>query len=451
MGIENEIKDYNITRSLDKNAFALSAILTEALFYQQPDGSLVPDLVKDYKREGKLWTFKLRPSRFSNGKPLRCEDIRSNIEDARASPRPVRGRLRDIHSLRCRREELLIETKENAPQFIYRMGHLIRIYERASLKEKIPIGSGPYVISNKTGKDLVLIPNPYSSHLPHYKELRIRTLRDPWLRDLALMSGNVDFLMESFSLNRLNSYQSRKELKLYRNPSQMLFYLVLKKDLFSVEQRNYLRDVLSTENVVENYWGSQVEGAQSLFRDSSVNSLLKATSISMPKANSALKPFQIELSVVADESQLSFLRLMAKSLAKHGITLKLRPLEFAAYMKRLNNKNFESYFFYVDTSHAQNLEALLHSRGNRLGIQDPLLDTYFHALAQSESPRDLKLWTNKIDQRVNEEAYIIPLYRPYREAVTTAQLTLQHTAEGFWRDFLRSHKSGNSLYNGGHE
>src|SRR5688572_13995031 len=74
-GIENEIKDYNISRSVDKNAFALSELVTEGLFYQRPDGSLVPDLVKTYKREGKIWSFDIRPSVFSTGKALGCKDV----------------------------------------------------------------------------------------------------------------------------------------------------------------------------------------------------------------------------------------------------------------------------------------------------------------------------------------------------------------------------------------
>src|SRR4051812_37381287 len=82
-GVENDIKDFNISRSLDKNAFALAELVTEALFYQRADGSLAPDLAKDIKRTGKIWTIKIRTSKFSNGKVLGCADVRANLEEAR--------------------------------------------------------------------------------------------------------------------------------------------------------------------------------------------------------------------------------------------------------------------------------------------------------------------------------------------------------------------------------
>lgn len=174
-GIENEIKDYNITRSLDKNAFALSELVTEGLFYQRPDGTLVPDLVKSYKREGRFWSFELRPSTFSSGKKLTCLDIQANIEEARLSPRPVRARLREIEKAYCQKETLVIETKFPYPQLLHRMGYIIRVYEASTLKDKNPLGSGPYIIQTKAGKDIVLVPNPHHTLKPAYDRIIFRT------------------------------------------------------------------------------------------------------------------------------------------------------------------------------------------------------------------------------------------------------------------------------------
>lgn len=431
-GIENEIKDYNISRSVDKNAFALAELVTEGLFYQKPDGTLVPDLVKSYRRDGRSWYFDIRPSVFSNGKKLGCSDIYANIEEARNSPRPVKSRLREIESLRCEAERLVILTKKPYPQLIQRMGHIIRIYEASTLQSKNPIGSGPYLIHEKKGKDIVLIPNPFSSTKYSYKRIIFRALRDPWLRDLALLSGNVDFLMETFSKLRIQALETKKKLKVFRNPTPMMFYLVLKKEKFSLEQRIFLREFFYRENIVTEFWGAQVEATQKVFKESTQPSFLNQ--------GLKIKPFTVEVSVVADETQMAFLKLAAQKLEPRGIRLKLRPLEFVSFMKRLNSKNFDAYFFYIDTSHAQNLEALLHSRGNRLDIVDLDLDKLFAKYAGAEKPAELMSILNSLEQKIALQAYLIPLYRSYRELFVSSAIKIEHSNDGFWRDLLRSHK-----------
>lgn len=431
-GIENEIKDYNISRSVDKNAFALSELITEGLFYQRPDGSLAPDLVKSYKREGKNWYFDIRPSVFSTGKPLACQDVYANIEEARNSPRPVKARLREIESLRCEGEKLIIVTKTAYPQLIQRMGYIIRVYEASTLQSKNPVGSGPYVIQEKKGKDIILVRNPYSSQKYEYDRIIFRALRDPWLRDLALLSGNVDFLMESFSKIRSEALASKESLKLHRNPSNMLFYLVLKKEKFSLEQRRYLRNLLYRENVVADFWSTQVEPAEKIYRETNP--------LKPDPGPEKLNPFSVEVSVVADDTQIAFLKRVAKKLKAYGVTLSLRPLEFVSYMKRLNEKNFDAYLFYVDTSHGQNLEALFHSRGNRLDIKDPEIDEAFTAYAASDQPAVLLSSLNTLEKKIAEGAYLIPLYRNYKELVVSSKLSLTISPDGFWRDLLRSRK-----------
>ncbi|MEZ4813828.1 MAG: ABC transporter substrate-binding protein [Bdellovibrionota bacterium] len=433
-GIENEIKDYNITRSVDKNAFALSELLTEGLFYLKPDASLEPDLVKKFKRVGRLWSFELRESVFSNGKKLSCEDVRANIEEARFSPRPVRARLGEISSVKCKGQTLLIETKEPFPQLLYRMGYIVRVYEATTLKDKAPIGSGPYVVRSKTDKDLVLVPNPHYSKKAHYERILFRALRDPWLRDLALLSGNVDFLMEGFSQLRLKAFESREgAVKIYRNPSQLLSYMVLKQEKFSLKQREYVREILYKEKAVEKFWGTQVESTTKIFRNSE-------NALSLPQAITKIAPFSVEVSVVADETQINFLKFIAGVLKPYGVSLKMRPLEFVSFMKRLNAKNFDAYLFYVDTSHALNLGALLHSRGNRLDVSDSELDFAFASYATHENSVELRAILNNMERRIYEKAYLIPLYWSYKELICSKALGIEQSSDGFWRDLLRSHK-----------
>jgi len=432
-GIENEIKDYNITRSLDKNAFALSELVSEGLFYQRPDGNLVPDLVKTFKRVGRLWSFELRPSVFSTGKKLSCLDVQANIEEARLSPRPVRARLREIEKAYCLKETLVIETKFPYPQLLHRMGYIIRVYDASTLKDKNPVGSGPYVIQGKSGKDIILVPNPHFAQKVAHERIIFRTLRDSWLRDLAVLSGNVDFLMENFSLLRMNAFAAKPAVKIYKNPTQMLYYLVLKDKKYTREQRTFLREVLYREKVVERFWSSQVEASRKVFRETT----LPKGKISQLKAPA---PFSFEVSVVAEDSQINFLKFVAKILEPYNIFLKLRPLEHVSYMQRLNAKNFDAYFYYVDTSHAQNLEALFHSRGNRLDIRDPAFDSAFSKYAEGENKVELLSILNSLETRIFDEVYLIPLYFSFKELVAAQKLKIDQSQDGFWRDLLRSRK-----------
>jgi ABC-type transport system substrate-binding protein len=427
-GVENDIKDFNISRSLDKNAFALAELVTEALFYQRADGSLAPDLAKDIKRTGKIWTIKIRTSKFSNGKVLGCADVRANLEEARNSIRSSKSRLRDIESTRCLGNALEVRTKAEAPHLMGRIGQIIRIYDLATLSSKNPVGSGPYMIVGREGKDILLARNPHYGAKTYFDTIRFRTLRDVWLRDLALLSGNVDFLMESLSPQRHQAFEKKSEVKIYRHPGQLLFYLVLKPSKFSLEQRRYFREKLKEEKVVEKFWSGQAQIANCIFTDTHCTS----TGVT----EKLREPMQVEVSVVADETQLNFLKSMAAALAPHNIKLKIRPLEFATYMRRLNEKNYDAYLHSVDSSQVQNLEALLGSRGNRLGISDDVLDRAFSEFAVTDAAADESKLKELIDQRVSTEAYLLPLYRPYKDLLAGPKITMQQSNAGFWRDLL---------------
>lgn len=433
-GIENEIKDFNISRSLDKNAFALAEIVTEGLFWQKPSGELVPDLLLKSEYLGKTWKLWLRKSKFSNGKVLACSDVRANIEEARNSKRPIRNRLKDISATECQGEVLLLHTYRNSGQLLKKLGAIIRVYDHATLQERNPVGSGPYFVADQKGKDLILRRNPfYQGRQAPYDKIVYRALRDPWLRDLALLSGNVDFLLENFSRNRVLAFEKKSEsLRLFQTPTPLLFYIGLNLKRFTLLQRKRILNDLMSSQKVESYWGDQVQRAQKIF-GSSRN--WPAEEEKFPTSE-----LKLEVSCAADESQLQFLKVLAQELKPKGIRLTLKPFEFATFMSTLNKKAFDSYLFYIDTSHVQNLEALLSSTGGRLGLENSQIDALFSEI-QSLSPSfNLDPSKEKLEGLARSEAVLLPLFWAKKHFVILRNSWLGRqfnmTDRGFWKDLL---------------
>ena len=429
-GIENEIKDYNLLTSLDKNAFALNELLTQSLFSKKVDGSLEPELVESVKYLAAEWRLKIKEATYSNSKKLKCEDIVANLKEAQASKSLLGIRLKDVKSIDCTGNELRIKTHRPSPELMQRVGSVLRIYEPSTLKDKIPIGSGPYKIKSQIRKDLILDLNPYFKGQRTVSEIRFRTLRDPWLRDLALMSGNVDFLLENFSHTRIRSFERTPVLRVYRNPSNILYYLGFNEKRVSKYNRKFLQGLLSSSNFVSSFWGEDVELALKIFEKSPQKIVHKNSSLDNSVVN-------LELSCIADETNIQFLTALAQSLKSRGVNLKIRPLEFAAFMKTLNSQNFESYFFYVDASHIQNLEALLASNGNRLGLENSKINEIFFDLQKNHNFQNAQ---QRLDDLNKEEAYIIPLYRGKKVLAASQNIHIDQSHLGFWSDLMKAIK-----------
>lgn len=422
-GIENEIKDFNLTTSLDKNAFVLNELFSQSFYTKKTDGSLEPDLVESAQYKAAEWRFKLRESTYSNSKKVKCEDIVINLREAQKSKSILGLRLKDLASLRCQKNELIIKTYHSSSELMQRIGSMVRIYEPSTLKDKIPVGSGPFKILHQKGKDLILISNPYFKGEKNVSEIRFRTLRDPWLRDLALMSGNVDFLIENFSHARIRSFEKNSFLKVYRNPSNILHYIGFNQKRVSKQIRKHVQSLLLNSDLAKIFWGNDAEPTSSIFQ----NFFFKEEDFSKKSVKT------LEVSCIADETNVQFLSLLAKELKLKGIDLKIRPLEFATFMNSINSLNFESYFFYVDASHIQNLEALLAAKGNRLGIENNHLDQLFMNFQKDLKKGELE---KKIEEVNFKEAYILPLYKSKKILAMSQNVRIEQSARGFWRDLV---------------
>ena len=427
-GVENEIKDFNLLTSLDKNAFALNELFSQSLFYKKVDGSMQPDLVESAKYLAAEWRLQIKEATYSNSKKLTCEDIVVNLKEAQKSKSLIGLRLKDISSVECVGRELRIKTYHPSPELMKRVGSMLRIYEPSTLYEKIPIGSGPYKIQIQKAKDLILLSNPFYKGERSFSEIRYRTLRDPWLRDLALMSGNVDFLLENFSHTRILSFEKNPLLRVYRNPSSILHYIGFHEKKINKDIRKQIQSLLFESDLIAKFWGKDVDPSFQLFEKTNLSQIKTKTS----KGKSIASSLKLELSCVADESTLQFLTLLAQDLKSKGVTLKIRPLEFATFMKTINSQNFEAYFFYVDVGHVQNLEALFASKGNRLGIANPKIDPIFSDLKSSAE--------QSLEELNREEAYMLPLYRTKKILAMGQNVHIDQSSGGFWRDLIRAVK-----------
>ncbi len=126
--------------------------------------------------------------------------------------------------------------------------------------------------------------------------------------------------------------------------------------------------------------------------------------------------FDILLSDPADEKiALS----LTRSLKKMGIDANVRVLDSAAYIGRMQEYDFDMTLYFWHSTLSPGTEQYLYwsceaadqpSRWNYAGVCDPEIDALAKAIPTAKTREELAQNTQKLDQKLWEGAYMIPLY-----------------------------------------
>ena len=110
---------------------------------------------------------------------------------------------------------------------------------------------------------------------------------------------------------------------------------------------------------------------------------------------------------------------LTRSLKKMGIDANVRVLDSAAYRGRLQDYNFDMILYYWHSTLSPGTEQYLYwsceakdqpSRWNYAGICDPEIDDLAKSIPFAKSREELAQKTAKLDERLWEGQYLIPLY-----------------------------------------
>ncbi len=198
----------NITTAPDGTSVSLLANVLQGLLAYDRDGNLRPSLASSWRAVSPTeYRYTLRSGvRFSDGKPVTPEDI---LYSMRFAMNPRTGGAASSFYLSVKSidqtapDEITVKLRHPDPGWKYTPGHWSGwIYEKAAAVKAgskfggprgIPIGSGPYEITQFSSDHVTFVRNPYyAGQRPKAARVTVSFITDDATRLAAMQSGDID-------------------------------------------------------------------------------------------------------------------------------------------------------------------------------------------------------------------------------------------------------------------
>lgn len=221
----------------------------EGLIFARADGSAEPALATSWtiSSDNKVYSFKMRPARWHDGKPVVADDVRFSLQEVSAKLSPVfAGPGKYIKSIENKGDdEVIIELREPYGPFLNALScsgggailpsHLFRgkgdVLSNPASTTK-PVGSGPFkLVEWQRGNFLRFVKNPdyWDQGRPYLDEVIAKIVPNPSSRVQALRAGELDYVYSSFIANSDRpAIEKDRKLKLANTnsaPSQDMIFL----------------------------------------------------------------------------------------------------------------------------------------------------------------------------------------------------------------------------------
>lgn len=360
--------------TLDAQATSISAALnvsfqiSERLVVDAGDGTLAPGLATKWGPAGddRTWRFELRPNvRFTNGEPFDARAVKFSIERLH-KPDPKWGSsvahyVSAIQEVRVI-DDLTVEmvTKDPfplLPRNMVRVGMLppqytARVGNAAYGRE--PVGTGPFKLKEwAIGQYITLERNEdYWGARPAMDEIEFRAIPDAQTRVSALLSGDAH-LVTNFPVQSVDRVKGIEDVEVRGTPSlrnmhllvnvladgplkdkrvrQALNYAIDKQAIVDRTMRGY-GNVLAGQTLTDFYFGFNPDLEPYPYDPAKARALLAEAGY----PDGFTVEFAIPRGRYMNDGEIA--QVVAAYLEAVGITVKVEPYEWAAYIAMLSPK-----------------------------------------------------------------------------------------------------------------
>ena len=327
----------------------------------------IPDLAQSYRQiDDTTIEFTLRPNlTFHDGSALTSADVKATfdgiLERRVASPKADRfeaiARIDAVDPTRVR-----FYLKRPYAPILAELSLGIVPRRRSQMPEALtqdtaPIGAGSFQFSAQADDDhLELMPfDGYYLGKPRISRLRIRTVRDETTRVLELLKGRADLMIGAMSPASLPSLAENPSLRVLKRPGTGYAYLAfnLRQPPFSdARVRRAICHAIDASLITRTKFHGLAEPAAGMLP--SAHWAYAPTAGCQPDAAVAAKlledagyaapnrPLQFTLKTSNDRFRKSIALIFKEQLAKLGIQVELRSLEFGTFFSDVRKGNFDA-------------------------------------------------------------------------------------------------------------
>lgn len=457
MGVVGNI--YNLFPPLlanNEERMIASAMYEGLVYYDEESQSIRPNLAANWKyaNDGKSLLLYLKPNvKFHNGKDFTAYDVKKcwehsfiNTKEAAnlamflsiaGSDERIMGKSTEIWGIEVlNKYTVRVRFKEPNSAFIYMLANPVFYIYDLDDKVKVPPGTGPFVFKeNKDGCIILLKNGHYHRRGPRISAVNIKVFRDPYSALQEYKAHKLDYLDKV----PLKEIKNLKESDEYKN-------LLIQKKVFATycigfnlhrepfagnyQLRRAINYAIDRQAIIENVLGGAYvplkgvvpEGLGSYrsemwgytYDENKAKKLLEEAGYPEGKGLSPLV-----LTYNLDEGHSLIAESIAQQLGKIGIQVKLRPLEWGEFKKKLQEREltFFRMGWYADYPDADSfLYSMFHSKmiglTNYSGYYNPQVDKLLDASrfeVKSEKER-LKL-LKRAEEIITDDAACLFLFQ----------------------------------------
>lgn len=358
---------------------SLMANVVQGLVALDSAGELVPAIASEWEQVNPTtYVYKLDPEqRFSNGDPVTAEDV---VFSMRYAMDPKTGSVTSSFYLNVKSidqtgpDEVTVKLKTPDPTWDYVPGQYPGwIYEKDSLKaagenlgspDGIPIGSGPYKITEFTADRVVFERNEhYAGEQPPVAKFTVRLIDDDSTRLAAMQSGDIDGALY-VPLQSTRQWQELPDTELYSATTpnlDLIWFNTTKAPFDDPHVRRAVMYAFNREAVVDNVlggnatvampqvlpdmWVNEMSVEEAEAREDEMGPLYE---YDMEKAADELAQskypdgFDATVYTTASAPELALaMQGLQQSLSELGINLTVREISDVNYYDRASSGNFE--------------------------------------------------------------------------------------------------------------
>ena len=376
----------------------------ETLTFFDDDMNLIPWLAEEWENseDGLTWTFMLREGvTFSNGRELTAEDVRWSF-DRLIDPDTGSG-----NAFRLGGSSTVIEVVDDYTVAITTESLIATLPASLAANKStgimapesvddegmvsVPIGSGPFVISEVEGTTrLVLSRNDdyWQEGFPYLDEVIITPITDDATRELSLQGGEVDWIF-TIAPQNLEALQNDANVIVETAPrlSYDYFGLNLNREPFDdVRVRQAIAYAIDREvicafaffNICEPVHGPTASGTPWFFPYAPYDRDLDMARDLLAEAGYADGfTMQIMPAIGFDET-IRGAQIVQQQLAEVGITVEIDAVEFGEWLERQGAGDFDAFMLsWLGLTDAEDYFFLQHRTGqafNFTGYSNPEFD-----------------------------------------------------------------------------
>lgn len=311
------------------------------------------------------WDVGIRAAMFSDGTPVRAEDVAGTYADLMA---------KDSDSMFHKQfDERFTKVEVTGPRSV--RFHLksplatfrtdidfgIVSYHHGRPERGSGIGAGPYTVREITSTEVNLDVNPfYYGPKPNIPHVQIKIVRDNAARLLMLVGGSADLVQNATRLDLVDEVRDRPRIKIEAGPSVFLTYLLLNNSDPILKDKRVRQAIalaldrpqiiaakfagraqLATGLLPKNHW-AYAKDLKSWEHDvARANQLLDEAGFKDPDGPGPRPRFSLTYKTSSDAFRISVARVIAAQLAIVGIETDVRPFEFATFFADIKKGNYQ--------------------------------------------------------------------------------------------------------------